>query len=119
MVNSDLADGVSRTRRVASLVRRELSEIFLKDLSDPRIGMVTITSIEVSKDLKYAKVCITSSFPEDSLEVSVNTLNHASPYIRRLLGHRLGIKTVPAVNFVADHDLERGERLAKLIDSVN
>lgn len=119
MEHSRSSTGVDRTRRVASLVQRELTQIMLKELSDPRIGMVTITEIEMSKDLKTAKVFVFGSGPGQELQESVNTLNHAAPYIRKLLGNRLKMKSTPAVQFHSDQFLEHGEHMMKLIDKVS
>lgn len=119
MEHSRSSTGVDRTRRVASLVQRELTQIMLKKLSDPRIGMVTITEIEMSKDLKTAKVFVFGSGPGQELQDSVNTLNHAAPYIRKLLGSRLKMKSTPAVQFYSDQFLAHSEQVMKLIDKVS
>ena len=110
--------GVDRTKKVASVLRRELSAILHKDMADPRIGMITITDVEVSRDLKQANVYMINTDSQDNLHDSLKVLNRAKSYIRRLLGTRLSMKSTPEIRFIADDLPDRGARVMSLIDSV-
>lgn len=106
----------SRARRVSELVRRELADIMLTRLSDPRLHMVTITAVEVSKDLRHAKVFVTQL---EQGEAVLKVLSNASRFLNRELGSRLSMKVCPELSFEYDHSVERGTALSKLIESVN
>lgn len=106
----------SRTRRVSELIRRELASIISTRLGDPRVGLVTITAVEVSRDLKHAKVFVTKLGEQEEM---VSTLNKASGFLGRELGARLTMKACPSLSFVYDHSVERGVALSSLIDEAN
>ncbi len=106
-----------RTRRVGEQIQRELAELIRDEVSDPRVGMVTVSAVEVSRDLAHAKVFVTplGGGPEEGAEL-VEALNHAAAFLRKLLGQRLRIRTVPALHFFYDESFDRGARLSALID---
>lgn len=106
----------SRTRRVSELIRRELANIIATRMGDPRLNLVTITAVDVSKDLKYAKVFITQLNNGDAV---LKTLNKASGFLRKELSSRLTMKVSPSLQFAYDHSVERGVALSRLIDEVN
>ena len=88
----------------------------LTRLSDPRLTLVTITAVEVSKDLKYAKVFVTQL---EQGEAVLKILNNASRFLNRELGSRLSMKVCPELRFEYDYSVERGAALNKLIETVN
>ncbi|MDJ0957727.1 MAG: 30S ribosome-binding factor RbfA [Arenicellales bacterium] len=106
----------SRTRRVSELIRRELANIIATRLGDPRLNMVTITAVDVSKDLKYANVFITQLNNGDAV---LKTLNKASGFLRKELSSRVNMKVSPSLRFSYDHSVERGMALSRLIEEVN
>jgi ribosome-binding factor A len=106
--------------RVADQIQRDLAEIISFELKDPRVGMVTITEVQVTPDYAHAKVFFTTL--PDSPEAVKNTLeglHKASGFIRGQLGRRLTIHTTPDVHFVHDASTARGMELSKLIDEAN
>jgi ribosome-binding factor A len=110
----------SRTRRVAELVQRELAKLLANQINDPRIGFVTVTSVELSKDLKHAKVYVTRLNQEDSSaskEQLLTALTHASGFLRRELSHDLNLRVSPTFSFFYDTSIENGNKLSKLIES--
>lgn len=110
----------SRTRRVAELVQRELAKLLAKQVNDPRIGFVTVTSVELSKDLKHAKVYVTRLDQDDdsgSKEQLLTALTHASGFLRRELSHELNLRVSPTFRFYYDTSIENGNKLSKLIES--
>jgi ribosome-binding factor A len=106
-----------RGRRIAEQVQRELSEIIRFELSDPRVGMVTITDVEVNQDLTCAKVYFTLLGDASQVDESSSGLQHAAGFLRRQLAQRLRLRTVPQLQFRHDASVERGMRLSQLIDA--
>ena len=108
---------IDRIDRLNSLIRKEISEIVLYKIKDPRIGFITITKVSVTRDLKYAKVYI-SIFDKDEEEVKEG-LESAKKYIKSILGKRLKIKYIPELTFIIDDSLKEGDRILKLIREKN
>ncbi|HHO68767.1 MAG TPA: 30S ribosome-binding factor RbfA [Gammaproteobacteria bacterium] len=105
-----------RARRVGEQLQRELSVLIRDELRDPRLGMVSISGVEVSKDLGHAKVFVTTLDGEQEARQSIEALTGAAGYLRRLLGQRLVMRTVPQLHFRYDRSLQRGAELSALID---
>ncbi len=106
-----------RTRRVAEQMQRELAVIIRDEVKDPRLGMVSVSAVEVSKDLSNAKVFITVLGEEGKGEESVAILNKAAGFLRHALGQQMVIRTVPHLKFVHDRSLEQGAHMSALIDA--
>jgi ribosome-binding factor A len=109
----------SRSSRIADQIQRDLSETIRTELKDPRVGMVTITAVEVSRDLSRARVFVTSLAGAQAMEESLGALRHAAGFLRSRLAHTLTSRTVPELQFVYDESVERGIRLSRLIDEAN
>ena len=109
----------SRSSRIADQIQRDLSEAIRTELKDPRVGMVTITAVEVSRDLSHARVFVTSLAGAEAMEESLRALRHAAGFLRSRLAHTLSARTVPELQFVYDESVERGIRLSRLIDEAN
>jgi len=107
--------GFSRRDRVSEQIRRELAELIRTELKDPRVGMVSITDVEVSADYAHAKVFFSSMAGRDQLDSVLSGLQKAAGFLRRELGRRITIHTTPQLHFVFDESLERGADLSKLI----
>lgn len=105
-----------RSRRIADQVQREVSVILRADLKDPRVGMITITSVDVSTDCKHANVYFTMLGGETEGAPAAEILNRASGYLRSQLAARLRLRAVPQLQFKFDASVERGMRLSRLID---
>ncbi|MFN3920033.1 MAG: 30S ribosome-binding factor RbfA [Methylohalobius sp.] len=106
-----------RAQRVASQLKRELSDLIRFEIKDPRLGWVTVDDVEVSRDLSVAKVYV-SSLEEGKLEDSLEVLNNAAPFLRRELGKRLKLRTIPELRFYRDTALESGFRITRLLDQI-
>jgi ribosome-binding factor A len=106
-----------RQRRVSELIREELSRVLLTDLNDPRLGLVTVTHVEVTPDLRQARVYFSTLRSESQPEV-LETLRHASKFIRRELAARIKLKFIPELEFYPDHAMERGMRIEELLTQV-
>ncbi|MCH2357316.1 MAG: 30S ribosome-binding factor RbfA [Pseudomonadales bacterium] len=125
----------ARAQRVADQIQREIAALIQLEVNDPRIGMVSVTAVEVSRDLSYAKIYVTvlNSLSDsgavnsstlstpgqlDKLEIDENlkALNGATGYLRSLLAKRLTLRSVPKLRFYYDGSVERGRHLSELID---
>lgn len=107
----------SRTRRVGEQIQRELAALVRDEINDPRIGMVSISGVEVSRDLSHAKVFFSTMGEAQEADASLQVLQGAAGFLRRLLGQRLVMRHVPQLHFKQDHSLEQGAYLSALIDS--
>lgn len=106
-----------RSRRIAEQVQRELSEIIRLELKDPRVGMITITDVEVTSDYAHARVYFTTLGEKARIEEAAKGLQHAAGYLRSQLARRLNVRSVPELQFEYDPSVERGARLSQLIDA--
>jgi ribosome-binding factor A len=114
-----MAQEYSRTQRVADQIQRELANLIQREVKDPRVGMATVSAVEVSRDLSHAKVFVTIfNGGEDEQEItdSVKALNNASGFLRGQLGRRMKLRIVPTLRFHYDDSLARGNYLSNLID---
>lgn len=105
----------NRPRRVAELVKRELAEVIAREWHDPMAGRVTLTHAQLARDLSFARVYFTLLGGGDA-RVAEQALNHACGFLRQRLAGRVRLRTVPALRFVFDESVERGARLAALIE---
>ena len=105
-----------RAQRVADQMQRELSQLLREEVKDPRVGSITITSIEVSADLSHAKVFFTHLAGREQADAAVQALQRTAGFLRTELSHRLGLYSVPQVHFAYDDSIEAGLRLSQLID---
>ncbi|MFC0118544.1 30S ribosome-binding factor RbfA [Pseudoalteromonas xiamenensis] len=110
----------SRTDRVGQQIQKEIAVIIQREIKDPRLGLVTVSAVEVSRDLSYAKIFITvlNTNDEDKTKQSVKLLNEATGFIRSLLGKRIRARIMPELRFVVDNSLMEGMRISNLVDSV-
>jgi ribosome-binding factor A len=106
-----------RSRRIAEQVQRELSDIIRLELKDPRVGMITITDVEMTPDNAHAKVFFTVLGQQPRIDEAAAGLQHAAGYLRSQLAQRIKIRIVPQLHFEYDASVERGIRLSQLIDA--
>ena len=130
-----MSEMTARAQRIADQIQREIAVLIQLEVSDPRVGMVSVTGVDVSNDLAHAKVYITvlnthagdeeitadsMSQPGalDQLEIEENlkALKKASGFLRTMLAKRLRLRTVPKLQFYYDSSIEQGQRLSDLID---
>ena len=105
-----------RAQRVADQMQRELSQLLRDEVKDPRVGTITITSVEVSADLSHAKVFFTHLAGREQADAAVLALQRTAGFLRTELSHRLGLYSVPQIHFAYDDSIEAGLRLSQLID---
>ncbi|HUX46936.1 MAG TPA: 30S ribosome-binding factor RbfA [Desulfosporosinus sp.] len=107
-----------RPNRLAETLKEEISQLIRVELKDPRLGFVTLTSVEVAGDLAHAKVYVSVLGTEDEGKVSLDVLNRAAGFIRCEIGKRIRLRHVPAIVFVYDPSIEHGAHIAKLLRDV-
>src|SRR5262249_29914893 len=107
-----------RKERLEELLRREISDIILREVKDPRIGFVTVTDAEVSNDLSYARVFVSIMGTPEEREASLKGLNSATRFIRGEFGHRIKLRQVPEVSLRLDTSIQQGARIHELLEQV-
>jgi ribosome-binding factor A len=105
-----------RAHRVADQIQRELMDLLRYDIKDPRVGMVTITAVDVSGDLSHATVLFTTLGGAATGDEVLQGLTHAAGHLRSALSQRLRLYSVPQLRFRYDDSIESGMRLSNLID---
>ena len=116
-----MAKEFGRPQRVSQELQKEIAMILQREIKDPRLGMmVTVSGVEVSRDLAYAKVFVTflNDKDEEAIKHGVKALKEASGYIRILLGKAMRLRIVPELTFFYDNSLVEGMRMSNLVTSV-
>ena len=108
--------GQGRPQRIGDLIQRELSDLLAREVRDPRVGMVTLTSVDVSPDMSHAKVHFTVLHPEKIAEAREGP-TRAAGFLRSQLAKRVKLYSIPELRFEYDESIERADRLSRLIDS--
>lgn len=103
-----------RNERVAGQMRRDLAKLIQQEIKDPEVGFVSLSDVEVTRDLSHAKVFITVFEPEKAQE-SLKALRRAASFLRRRLGQELRLRHVPELHFVHDDSVEKGSHIDELI----
>jgi len=110
----------SRTDRVAQQVQQEIAMILQRDFKDPRVGWVTVSSVEVTKDLAYVTVFVTLLGQEeetDKIQQTIEILNKASGFFRGEIGKRMRLRIVPEIKFAYDNSIVTGIEMSKKVDA--
>jgi len=110
-----MAKEYSRTQRVADYLQRELAALIRDEISDPRLGMVSVSAVEVSRDLTHARVFVTPFAGQGDAEAMLQALRHAAGFLRHELRHDLRLRVTPELDFRLDESIERGARVSALI----
>jgi len=106
----------ARSARIADQIQRSLAEVIRLELRDPRVGLITLTGVELSRDQSHAKVFFTVLGAESASEEALEGLQRAAGFLRSELAHRLTTRKVPELHFAFDESVERGVYLSRLID---
>lgn len=104
-----------RTDRVNSLLQRELGQIISEELTDPRISFATVTSVEVTADLRTARVHVSVLGDDEARKQTLIALEGAKHHLRKVLGDRTELRFVPELTFVPDRSAERAARISTLL----
>jgi ribosome-binding factor A len=104
-----------RSERLGELILAEISDLLTRELKDPRIGFVTFTRVEMSDDLRHAKIFVSSIGAEPEKGRTLQGLSSATGYIRRHLGRALHLRYTPEITFLLDDSLEHGAKIAQIL----
>ena len=108
-----------RIDRVNGLLRQEIGKLLLHRMQDPRLAYLTsIVKVNVSSDLRYAKVFVSVMGPQEEKREVMRGLESAAPYMRRELGETMSLRVIPQLRFVLDDSIEEGNRVLHLMDSL-
>jgi ribosome-binding factor A len=112
-----MAREYARTDRVGQQIQKEIAVILMREIKDPRLSMTTVSAVEVTRDLAYAKIFVTFfNDNQDEIDASLEVLAEAEGYIRSLLGKRLRARIMPHLRFVYDSSMSEGVRMSALVD---
>lgn len=109
----------SRSDRVASQIQKEMAELIRTHVKEPDLGMITVSDVEVTRDLSVAKLYVTFLAARKSPRDCVKRLIEYAPELRRELGKHLRIRVLPEIRFVYDESIERGLRMDALLDRLS
>lgn len=107
-----------RANRVAEEIKKEITKMLRDEIKDPRIGFVTVTGVEVTPDIRYAKVFVSVYGDADTQEQSLDALEKAKGFVRSEIGKRIRLRYAPEVSFKLDTSIEYGARIMKLLEEV-
>lgn len=107
-----------RLARLQELFKKEVSAILLREMKDPRIGFVSVTAVELSADMRHAKIFISILGDETAKAETMTTLDHAQGFVRRELARRIRLRHMPEVFFRLDKSIEHGARVQRLLRQV-
>lgn len=104
-----------RSRRVAEQMRVEIAQIIREEIKDPRVGFVSITSVEVTRDLRHAKVFISVFGDDREQEAAMQGLHAAAGFVRREIGKRIKLRLTPEIHFCADPSIRHGAEISRIL----
>jgi len=110
--------GQGRPERLGDLIQREVSELIRLELRDPRVGMITITSVDVSPDMSHARLFFTL-LEKEKLADTLQGLKRSAGFLRSQLARRIKMYSTPELRFEYDESVERGDHISRLINSVS
>ena len=110
-----------RIERIKTLIQEEIGKMIVSDtIKDPRISnLISVSDVDVSRDIKYAKVYISGFESKKSVEKSVEALNHANGFIQMKLAKRLKTRNTPKLSFFVDSSIKQGIEMIKIIEELN
>ena len=108
-----------RSDRVADIIRREVSDILFREVKDPRLSFITITSVDLGKDLRNAKIYYTSLKEAEELEEIKKSLKKAVGFVQRKLGKRVHLRYLPQLSFVYDSSLKYGSHMDNIFRKID
>jgi ribosome-binding factor A len=110
--------GSHRPERVSERIHHEMSLIFARQVSDPRLENLNVTRVEVTGDLRLAKVFITPREDPEATRETMAALARAAGYFRKLLAQSLALRFAPEIRFQLDYSIAKGERFLKVLEQV-
>lgn len=109
---------MSRQEKVAEAIKKEISNIIYGGLNDPRLGFITITHVEITEDLRYAKVFFSVLGKEEDYKKNKEVLDSALGFIRRLVAQRINLRLAPEIAFREDRSAEYSIKIQEVLDEI-
>jgi ribosome-binding factor A len=109
----------SRARRIGDRIREELSQVLQREVADPRLSMVTVTAVDVDRELAYATVYVTATGSEDRADEVLEAFEGARGFLRHELAARINLRSFPHLRFRWDTSQERGARIDELLNMLS
>jgi len=107
-----------RTTRVAEQMKKEVASIVEQDVKDPRIGFITITNVDLSNDLRHAKIFFSSLGNEEEQKKSLEGLENAKGFIRKEIASRIQLRYAPEILFRIDNSIEHGVKISQILSQI-
>lgn len=107
-----------RSSRLAEEIKKEVSQLIRDEIKDPRVGFVTLTSVEVTNDLRHARIFVSTLGTMEEQKATLMALNKAKGFIRSELGKRVRLRYTPELSFVFDTSIEHGAKILELLTKV-
>jgi ribosome-binding factor A len=107
-----------RTERVAQVLKVELAQFLLHEFKDPRLGMITVSEVKLSTDMKHAKIYVAVHGGEEAEAEAIKILQGAAGFLRGQLGRRLYLRSIPELNFTVDRSLDHVFKIQKILKEV-
>lgn len=110
----------TRTQRIAQEMKKDIAIILQREINDPRVGIATVSGVEVSRDLAYGKVFVTFLYDKtpEQVKTSIRGLQDAAGFIRRMLGKAMRLRVVPELTFSYDHSVVEGMRMTNVLREI-
>jgi ribosome-binding factor A len=108
----------TRQKKVGELLRSEISDIIQREIRDPRLGFVTVTEVDVTPDMRIARVFVSVMGEHDVQEAAIAALNKARGFVRLEIGKRITMRITPEIEFRLDHSIEHGARIFELLQQI-
>ena len=108
----------ARARKVAERIQEELADILMRNVADPRLAMITITEVDVDRELAYAQIYVVASGDDEQMDDVLAGLEGAQGYLRSQLAARIQLRSFPQLRFRWDASHERGARIEELLDNL-
>mgnify|MGYP001426037801 CR=1 FL=1 len=108
-----------RSSQVAEVIKREMSDILSHHIKDPRLGFITVTGVDLSDDLRYAKVFVSIFGEKDKQQESLDGLASAKGFIRKEIGSRLRLRYCPDFSFKVDESIAYGDKIDRLLNQIS
>lgn len=109
----------SRARRIGDQIQEELAQMLMREVSDPRLSMVTVTTVDIDRELAYATIYVTATGSDERMDEVLDAFEGARGFLRRELAARVRLRTFPQLRFRWDVSQQRGARIDELLDLVS
>lgn len=108
----------TRQNKVGELLRAEISDVILREFKDPRLGFITVISVEVTSDMRHARVFVSVMGTEQERAANLKILKRAEHFVRQAVGKRISMKTLPEIEFKLDTSADKAIHMLELLEQI-